>query len=181
MVIYSILLVLLLLIFFTWISSLFFGAPFQPISNKALKQMVELAGIKKGGRLELARTRRRFRVADLGSGNGKIVIEFAKRGAETHGYEINPLLVWLSRRRIKRLGLQKRAFIHWKNFFKQDFSGFDIITSFQISYVMSELEKKLQKELHKGAEVISDTWRFPRWKPKKRLSYGLGYVYLYVK
>jgi hypothetical protein len=116
-------------------------------------------------------------MADLGSGNGKIVIEFAKRGAEAHGFEINLILVWISRMRIRKLGLQKKAFIHWKNFFKQDFSDFDIITSFQIIYLMPGLENKLKKELRKGAKVISNTWKFPHWKPKKRL----GDVYLYVK
>ena len=162
--------IILLSIFFIWISSCFFGAPFQPISNKALKRMTELAKIKKGDK-----------VADLGSGNGKIVIEFAKRGAEVHGFEINPLLVLWSRHRIRNLGLENRAFVHWKNFMRANLSSFNMITSFQISYIMPELEKKLQRELKKGSKVISDTWKFPSWIPKKKLSYGLGNVYLYVK
>ncbi|MFZ1970731.1 MAG: methyltransferase domain-containing protein [Candidatus Nanoarchaeia archaeon] len=161
-----IILIIILLIFFSWISSFFFGAPFQPSSNRALKEIIELAKIKKGQK-----------TADLGSGNGKIVIEFAKQGAEAHGFEINPFLVWISRRKIKKAGLQKKAFIHWKNFFKQDFSKFGIITSFQISYIMPELECKLKRELKEGAKVISNTWKFPNWKPKKRL----GDVYLYLK
>jgi len=171
-----ILVIILLLIFALWISSCFFGAPFQPSSNKAMKEMLKLAKIKRG-RLELARTRRRFRVADLGSGNGKIIIEFAKRGIEAHGFEINPLLVLLSQRRIKSLRLQKRAFIHWKNFMKADLSKFNIITSFQISYIMPGLENKLKKELKKGAKIISNTWKFPNWKPKRTI----GHVYLYKK
>jgi SAM-dependent methyltransferase len=180
-------LVILSLIFAIWISSCIFGAPFQPSSNKALKEMLELAGVKRGGMLELAGLqemqnslvvlRRRFRVADLGSGDGKIVIEFAKKGAEAHGFEINPLLVLISRRRIKNMHLQKRAFIHWKNFMKTNLSKFNIITSFQISYIMPNLENKLKKELRKGARVISNTWKFPNWKPRKKI----GHVYLYVK
>ena len=158
--------IIILVIFVIWISSCFFGAPFQPSSNKALKEIIKLAKVKRGDR-----------VADLGSGNGKIVIEFAKRGIEAHGYEINPLLVWLSRRRIKHLGLQKRAFIHSGNFMNANLSRFNIITSFQISYIMPGLEKKLKRELKKGSKVISNTWRFPNWKPKRKL----GVVYLYVK
>src|SRR5271157_336594 len=141
--IYLLFLIILLFIFFAWISSCLFGAPFQPSSNRALKNIMELAKLKKGQKM-----------ADLGSGDGKIVIEFAKRGAEAHGFEINLILVWISRLRIKRLGLQDKAFIHWKNFFKQDFSDFDIITSFQIVYLMPGLEVKLKKELRKGAKII---------------------------
>ncbi|HTY43754.1 MAG TPA: class I SAM-dependent methyltransferase [Patescibacteria group bacterium] len=160
-----IIIIAIILIFLSWISFSFFGAPFQPSSDRELREMIELASFKK-----------RQKTADLGSGDGKVVIEFAKRGAEAHGFEINPLLVWIAKKKIKRLGL-KNAFIHKKNFWKQDFSGFDIVTSFQISYVMPGLEEKLKKELKKGAKVISNTWTFPNWKPKKQE----GKVYLYER
>jgi 16S rRNA A1518/A1519 N6-dimethyltransferase RsmA/KsgA/DIM1 with predicted DNA glycosylase/AP lyase activity len=160
-----ILVIAILLIFLVWISSALFGAPFQPSSDKELSEIMELAKVKKGEK-----------TADLGSGNGKIVIEFAKHGAEAHGFEINPLLVLLSQRRIKKLGLQN-ANIHWKNFMKQDFSDFNTITSFQISYIMPDLERKLMRELRKGSKVVSNTWKFPTWKPEKKL----GKVYLYKK
>ena len=161
-----IIVIILLLIFAIWISSCFFGAPFQPSSNKATKLIMQLASPNK-----------KQKMADLGSGNAKILIEFAKRGVEAHGFEINPILVWLSRKRIKNLHLQKKAFIHWKNFMKSDLSKFDIITSFQISYIMPGLENKLKKELKKGAKIISNTWKFPNWKPKRII----GHVYLYQK
>jgi len=163
---FLILLILLVLIFSVWISSVLFGAPFQPSSNKELREIIELTKAKK-----------KDRIADLGSGNGKIVIEFAKHGVEAHGYEINPLLVWISRRKIKNLGLQKKAFIHGGNFMNANLSKFNIITSFQISYIMPGLERKLKKELKPGSKVISNTWKFPDWKPRKKL----GHVYLYVK
>jgi|SRR5271157_1896347 len=164
-----ILLVIFLLIFIVWISSVFFGAPFQPSSDKALREIIELSEIKKSNKSQ--------KVADLGSGNGKIVIEFAKQGMEAHGFEINPILVWTSRIKIKKLGLENKAFIHRKNFWKQDFSDFDIVTSFQINYVMPRLEEKLKKELRSGAKIISNTWQFPNWKPKKKLED----IYLYEK
>ena len=174
---YIILLLILLFIFFAWISSAIFGAPFQPSSNKALGIMVRLAEINKYPK------GKKIKVADLGSGNGKIVIEYAKLNpkVEAHGFEINPFLAWISRARVKNLGLQGRVFIHRKNFFRQNFKDFDIINSFQINYVMSQMEEKLMKEMKKGAKIISNTWQFPNWKPEKKESYGLGNVYLYVK
>ena len=159
-----IVLAVIFLIFIIWIATSFFGAPFQPSSNKELQQMIEILNVKKGQK-----------IADLGSGDGKVVIEFAKKGAEVHGFEINPFLVWLSRRKIKKLGLEKKAFIHRKNFWKQDFSDFDIVTLFQIYYVMHGLENKLKEELRKGAKIISNTWRFPHWKSEKQI----GKIYLY--
>jgi len=172
----SIILIFLLAIFFIWLSSAFFGAPFQPTSDKALKLMIKLSEIKSSNK-------KKIKLADLGSGNGKIILAFAKLNPkiEAHGFEINPLLVWVSRIRIKRAGLKDKVFVHTKNFWKQNFKDFDIITSFQINYAMPGLEKKFQKELHKGTKVISDTWKFPHWEPKEKLSYGLGNIFLYVK
>lgn len=164
MIIYLVLGIALFLVFFFWLSGLFFGAPFQSSSDKAMKTMVRLSGVKKGER-----------VADLGSGTGKLVVEFAKKGAIVTGFEINPLLAWISRRKIKNLGLQKRARIVQANFWKTDLSRFDIITVFQIGYIMKGLERKLGKELTKGAKVVSNTWKFPGKKPAKTQ----GYVRLY--
>ncbi len=133
-----------------------FGAPFQPTSEKQLKNILSLSKIKKGEK-----------IADLGSGDGRIVIEFAKKGAEAHGYEINPLLVFLSRRKIKKSGLHGKAFIHWKNFWKENLGKYDVITLFQVGYVMKKLGEKLKKEAKKKIKVVSHFWKFPQWKPKK--------------
>jgi protein-L-isoaspartate O-methyltransferase len=128
--------------------------------------MIEFAKVKKGEK-----------IVDIGSGNGKIVIEFAKLDnvKEAHGFEINPLLVFSSRRKINQLGLQHKAKIHWKDFWKQDFSEFDIINTFQIGFIMAKLEKKLKKELKHGSRIVSNTWKFPNLKLKKHE----GDVYLY--
>lgn len=133
-----------------------FGAPFQPTSEKQVENILSLSKIKKGDK-----------IADLGSGDGRIVIEFAKRGAEAHGYEVNPFLVFLSRRKIKKLGLRGKAFIHWKNFWKEDLGKFDIVTLFQIGYVMKKLGEKLKKEARKKMKIISHYWKFPDMKEKK--------------
>ena len=157
---------LLISIFFFILLPLIIGAPFESTDKKTLRKMIEFSKVK-----------RKEKVADLGSGNGKIVIEFAKLPAvaEAHGFEINPFLVWFSKRKIKKLGLQDKAFIHWKNFWNQNLSEYDVIIVYQIGLIMKKLEKKLKKELKKGSRVVSNTWKFPNWKAKKQE----GDVYLY--
>ncbi|RLG10815.1 SAM-dependent methyltransferase [Candidatus Pacearchaeota archaeon] len=155
--------ILLTLFFFFLILCIFFafpwiyGAPFEPTSNKKLKQIIKLANIKKSEK-----------AVDLGSGDGRIVIEIAKKGAEAHGFEINPFLVFLSRRKIKKQGLENKAFIHWKNFWKEDLGEYDLIVMFQFSTIMKRLEKKLKKELKPSARIISYYWKFPNWKIKNK-------------
>src|SRR5690242_17121198 len=80
-----------------------FGGPYAPAALNRIETMVKLLKLKKGQKM-----------VDLGSGDGRIVIEFAKRGIESHGYEINPILVFISRLKIKKLGLSNKAHIHLK-------------------------------------------------------------------
>ena len=145
----------ILCIFFAlpWI----FGAPFEPTSSKKLKKIIKLAKIKKG-----------YKAVDLGSGDGRIVIEMAKKGAEAHGFEINPFLVFLSRRKIKKAELKGKAFIHWKSFWRENLGKYDIIVLFQFPTIMERLEKKLKKELKSKARVVSYYWKFPKWKIKNK-------------
>lgn len=114
--------------------------------------MISLSDIKSGEK-----------AIDLGSGDGRLVIALAKKGIEAHGYEINPFLVWLSRNNIKRVGLEGEAFIHFKNFWYVDFSEFNVVTVYGISYMMKRLEAKLRKELKPGSRIVSNCFAFPNW------------------
>ncbi len=142
------------------------GAPFVGTSAKSVKRMVDLAGTLKGKIM-----------ADLGSGDGRVVIEFARSGAIAHGFEINPFLAILSKIRIRRLGLQKKAHIHWSNYWRSSFKEFDIVTLYGINYIMAALEEKLQKELRSGARVVTYVYKFPYWK----MTAESGCVYLYQR
>jgi len=155
---FSIILAFLLfyLLFFWIIPFSLKGAIFDPSRKKDVEKMLELAEIK-GEEIS----------ADLGSGDGRVVIAFARKGIQAHGFEINPLLVIISKINIRRAGLKGKAFIHWKNFWKADLSKFDIITVFQVDFAMNELENKLKKELKPETKVISNQWTFPNWKYSK--------------
>jgi len=145
---------------------IFWGAIFVSSKEEKIKKIIELAEIKSGEK-----------AADLGAGDGRLVIALAKKGAEAHGYEINPLLVWQARRNINKAGLGGKAFIHWKNFWREDLSRFDIIIVYGIGYIMKKLEEKLRKELKNNARVVSNAFCFPTW-PQIKKEDG---VYLYRK
>lgn len=147
-------LVIFLSIFF--ILPFLVGAPYEGIKEKPLRQMVKLARVKKG---DVS--------VDLGSGDGRTVIAFAKKGIQAVGFEINPFLVLYSRRKIKKLGLEKNAKIYWKNFWKADFGKFSIITTFQYFTISKKLEEKILRECKKGTRIISHYWKFPNLKLKE--------------
>ncbi|MBI2010780.1 MAG: SAM-dependent methyltransferase [Candidatus Colwellbacteria bacterium] len=133
------------------------GAPFVPTPTRTIEKMIDLAEVKPGEK-----------AVDLGSGDGRMVIALAKAGAEAHGYEVNPLLVFWSRRKIKQAGLKNKAFIHRKSFWSVDLSDFNVITLYGVSLMMKRLEKKLDQELKDGARIVSFAFDFPVWRPEKK-------------
>jgi len=145
---------------------IFYGAVYLPSDKEKVKTIIRLAEIKPGEK-----------VVDLGSGDGVLVIALAKAGAEAHGYEINPLLVLIARKNISKARIGNKAFIHWKSFWNEDLSGFDVVVIYGINYIMGRLEKKLRGELKKDARVVSNAFNFPGW-PQIKKEEG---VYLYKK
>lgn len=132
-------------------------APWVATNPEAVKKMTDLANVKAG-----------VRVADIGSGDGRLVIALALARAEAHGYEINPFLVLLSRLNISQAGLTGKAFIHWKSFWHEDLSKFEIITVYGVPKIMGRLEEKLKRELGTEARIISNIYTFPTWSPSKK-------------
>ncbi len=132
------------------------GAIYDPSGHEETRVMADLAEVVPGEK-----------AADLGSGDGRVVIALAQRGAEAHGYEVNPILVAVSRRRIRANGLQGRAYIHWGSFWARDLSRYDVITVFQVGFVMARLEAKLKREMAPGKRVVSHYWRFPGLHPER--------------
>lgn len=140
------------------------GAIYEPSSPEKTRLMAEIAKVAP-----------RERSADLGSGDGRVVIALAKEGAEAHGYEVNPFLVLRARRSIRLAGLEGRAFIHWGSFWRADLSRYDLITVFQVGFIMGRLETKVKRELRAGARIVSHHWRFPALAPES----ARNDIYLY--
>jgi hypothetical protein len=140
------------------------GAIYDPSSAAETQIMADVADVLPGEK-----------AADLGSGDGRVVIALALKGAEAHGYEVNPVLVAISRRRIRQRGLAGRAFIHWGNFWRKNMSRYSLVTVFQVGFVMGRLESKLKKELAPGSRIVSHYWRFPGLTPE----HARGSIYRY--
>jgi predicted nicotinamide N-methyase len=130
------------------------GAYYAPSQDRKITTMLELAQPVKGKR-----------VVDLGSGDGKLVLAFARAGAQVIGYEINPFLVWQSRLKLRLFGASQQAQIINQNYWDVSLKGADFVVFYGIDWMMARLEKKLRSELRPGAKVISNTFVFPNWKP----------------
>lgn len=162
---FLLLLLLCLIISFLW-TTIVGGIPYLATDKKRVKEIVTMAKIQKGEK-----------AIDLGSGDGRLVIAMAQKGAEAHGYELNILYILISKWNIRKNHLQGKAFIHWQNFFKVNLSQYDIVTCFGIPYMMNKIEKKLQKELKPKARVVITSFPFTHWKNSDEKDF----VFLYKK
>jgi ribosomal protein L11 methylase PrmA len=126
--------------------------------------------------LELTNPQPEEKVADLGAGDGRIVIAFAKLGIETIGFETDEKLAKTARDNIINSNVSERGSIVTKDFWKEDLSIFNTITIYGMPDIMDLLEIKLKSELKKGSRVVSNYYPFPNWKENT----VKDNVYLYI-
>jgi SAM-dependent methyltransferase len=104
-------------------------------------------------------------VFDLGSGDGRTVIEAAKRGATAVGVEYNADLVALSTRNAKREGLPPDGarFVQ-ADIFQTDFSSATVVTLYLLPDLNLRLRPKLL-EMRPGTRVVSHMFKMQDWEP----------------
>ena len=105
-------------------------------------------------------------LVDLGSGDGRIVIAAAQRGLHATGVEINPFLVWKSRRWAKRAGVSEHAKFVCGNIWTAEVGHADIVAVYgrEGDGLMAKFRNKLQNELQPNSLVISNHFAIPGWE-----------------
>ena len=130
--------------------------PFVPSPQEVVDKMIEVAGVKKGDV-----------VYDMGSGDGRIVIAAAKKGARSVGFEIDGDLVKESRENIRKGGVQNLAEIRQQDILTVDFSPATVVTMYLLPDVNLRLKPNLQKQLKPGSRIVSHSFDLGDWKPDR--------------
>ncbi|XP_072663445.1 ATP synthase subunit C lysine N-methyltransferase isoform X3 [Canis lupus baileyi] len=94
--------------------------PFVPATTKQIANVVKMLHCRRGS------------LVDIGSGDGRIVIAAAKEGFTAVGYELNPWLVWYSRYRAWREGVQDSAKFYISDLWKVTFSQYSNVVIFGV-------------------------------------------------
>jgi len=100
---------------------------------------------------------------DLGSGDGKIVIAAAKRGAKALGIEYNPDMVKVAQDNAQKAGVAERAQFRRADIFATDFSQATVITL----YLLPALNMKLRPTIlamKPGTRVASHSFTMEDWE-----------------
>ena len=120
--------------------------------------------------LQLAEVKPTDRLVDLGSGDGRIVIAAAQRGAFGRGLEIDDSLVKLSKESAKTLGVESRTQFLNQDIFEANYSEYSVVTMYLLPEFNLKLRPKLLKELKPGARIVSHEWDMGDWSADELLS-----------
>ncbi len=132
-------------------------APYFPTPETIVDKMLKLGELKAGET-----------VFDLGSGDGRIVIDAARKyKAHAIGVELDDSLYQQSMNRIKTLGLSNTARIIHGDLLQQDYSSADLLTVYLLPVATDMVTPILEKQLRKGARIVAHDFQFAAWKPER--------------
>jgi phospholipid N-methyltransferase len=121
--------------------------------------------------LDMAKVTASDFVIDLGSGDGRMVIAAAKRGARAMGVEFNPEMVKLSRQRASEAGVADRATFVEGDMFEADISKATVLALFLMPENLRRLEPKF-RTLPAGTRIVVNTFGIPDWTPDSTETIG---------
>jgi len=124
-----------------------FGPPYVPTPMPVIKQLIQICRISN-----------KDIVVDLGSGDGRMLVEAARQGALSKGWEINPFLVLWTKIYALSFGVGKNVQIYGKSYTSAKLKDATIVFIYNLPRYMPELEKIMKRDLKKGSCIV--TYKF---------------------
>lgn len=153
---------------------LFLSVPYVTTPDYVVDRMMQMGNVGPGDYL-----------IDLGSGDGRIVIAAAKRGAMGHGVEIDPERNTQARENARESGVSERVMFLRQDLFKTDFSQASIVTMFLLTRINESLRPHLLEELTPGSRVMSHKFAMGDWQADNTAIVegpdgNFHYIYLWI-
>jgi SAM-dependent methyltransferase len=131
--------------------------PFVPTPPEVIDRMLEMARVK-GGDI----------IYDLGSGDGRIVIQAAKRyGVRGVGIEIDADLVRKARDNAFREKIDHLVEFREQDALTVDVSQATVVTLYMLPEFNAKLRPILDRQLKPGSRVVSHDFAIEGWVPDK--------------
>lgn len=130
-------------------------APFVPSPQVVVERMLSAADLRPG---EM--------VYDLGCGDGRILITAARQfKAKAVGVELSENLVKQTQEQVASLGLQNRISVVHGDMLGVDLKPADVVTLYLLTDANERLRPLLERDLRKGARVVSHDFQIRGWVP----------------
>ena len=128
---------------------------FVPTPSATVERMLATAKVSKNDVLY-----------DLGCGDGRIVIEAAKRyGVRAVGIDIDPQRIAEANANAKAAGVSHLVQFRNADLFESNISEATVVTLYLLPSLNQKLRPKLLKDLKKGTRIVSHDFDMGDWKP----------------
>lgn len=142
--------------------------PYLPSTTVAVDEMLRLADVTPSDT-----------VADLGSGDGRMVIAAARDyGARGLGIELDAKLVAESRENARKAGVAGRVEFRQGDVLTADYRDATVVTLYLLPNLVEQLKPRLL-QLRPGTRIVAHDYGFGDWKPDRRVVISKTYL-LYV-
>jgi SAM-dependent methyltransferase len=131
--------------------------PYVQTPIEIVERMLRMAEVKKGDHL-----------IDLGSGDGRIVIEAAKRGATALGVDLDANLVKLAKQNAAKAGVADKAQFRVMDLFDVDLAPATVVAFYLLPNFNEKLAPRLLA-LRPGTRIVSHDGGIGDWPPDEKL------------
>ena len=139
-----------------------FGAPFLPTLKGQIEPALSILDLKPGQVM-----------LELGSGDGRMLVAAAKRGINSVGYELNPILYLYSIFKTRKYRSQIK--IVWGNYWHKNWPPADGIFVFLLDSYMAKLNKKIIQNYDNPIKLVSFAFKIP----ERKIDNNVNGLYLY--
>ena len=151
-----------------------YDVPWVPTRRQLIEHIMRLAKVGEGDIFY-----------DLGCGDGRVVIEAARRGARAVCVELREDLIKAAMENARKAGVADRIVFLNEDFYKVDISDATVVYMYLLTRVNASLKPKLERELKPGTRIVSLDFAIPGWKPVEVERHNVAgltrILYLYIK
>lgn len=141
--------------------------PYVPTPDDTVASMLDLGGLKAGD----------F-VIDLGSGDGRILVAAARRGATGFGVDINPQRIAEANINAKNAGVADKVSFRRQDLFETPIAQASLLTMYLLPEVNLKLRPRILDELKPGTRVVSHAFDMDDWQPDATSANGRVYLWI---
>lgn len=142
--------------------------PYLGTRPEVIDKMLDMAAVGPGDR-----------VLDLGTGDGRILIAAAWRGASGTGIDIDPVLIGEAKAAAIRAGVADRTRFMAQDLFVTPVRGHSVVTMFLLPQVNLRLRSRLLRDLAPGSRIVSHAFDMADWAPDSTGRVGGSHLYLW--
>lgn len=146
-----------------------YDVPYVPTPDAVVTAMLDMATVGPGDVL-----------IDLGSGDGRIPIAAARRGATATGIEIDAALVERARRNAALVSMEDKARFQRANLFDTPLALASVVTLYLLPRINMALRPRLLTELRPGTRIVAHAFDMGDWRADGYRLVDARHVYLWI-